>query len=106
MLRQQHTSEGHGNREHKGSHGISSSPDLMHLAHQHVVMNGICGFYNTYVTSIALNRTGWHYYIVFVGLNVVYGKSSPLSKRHFDRLNLASQVSSGSSLALKHEVGR
>lgn len=28
--------------------------------------------YNTYVTSIALNSIDWRYYLIFVGLNIIY----------------------------------
>lgn len=29
--------------------------------------------YNTYVTAVALEAIDWKYYIIFVGLNLVYG---------------------------------
>lgn len=43
---------------------------------QHVIMSNLANFYNTFVTAIALENIQWKYYILFVCLNVVYGKSS------------------------------
>ena len=40
---------------------------------QHVIMSNCANLYNTYVTAIAMDAISWKYYIVFVGLNLVYG---------------------------------
>lgn len=40
----------------------------------HVIMSNCANLYNTYVTAIALEAIGWKYYLVFVALNLVYGK--------------------------------
>lgn len=40
---------------------------------QHVIISNIANLYNTYVTSIALEAIDWRYYLIFVGLNVIYG---------------------------------
>lgn len=42
----------------------------------HVLMNNTANFYNTYVTAVALDAISWKYYLVFVALNVVYGKQT------------------------------
>ena len=39
----------------------------------HVIMNNTASFYNTYVTAVALKAITWKYYLIFVGLNVIYG---------------------------------
>ncbi|ODN98264.1 sugar transporter [Cryptococcus wingfieldii CBS 7118] len=38
----------------------------------HVIMSNCANLYNTYVTAVALEAIGWKYYLVFVGLNLVY----------------------------------
>ncbi|POS73460.1 hypothetical protein DHEL01_v208144 [Diaporthe helianthi] len=38
----------------------------------HVILSNCANLYNTYVTAVAVEATGWHYYLVFVGLNLVY----------------------------------
>ncbi|KAH8788193.1 putative hexose transport-related protein [Diaporthe sp. PMI_573] len=39
----------------------------------HVILSNCANLYNTYVTAVALESIDWHYYFVFVGLNLVYG---------------------------------
>ncbi|POR31422.1 Hexose transport-protein [Tolypocladium paradoxum] len=39
----------------------------------HVILSNCANLYNTYVTAIALDAIDWRYYLVFVGLNVIYG---------------------------------
>lgn len=39
---------------------------------QHVILSNCANLYNTYVTAVALEAIDWHYYFVFVGLNLVY----------------------------------
>lgn len=39
---------------------------------QHVILSNCANLYNTYVTAVAVEAIGWHYYLVFVGLNLVY----------------------------------
>ena len=41
-------------------------------ASQHVILSNCANLYNTYVTAIALDSIDWRYYLIFVGLNVVY----------------------------------
>ncbi|KAG8157183.1 hypothetical protein KVR01_012891 [Diaporthe batatas] len=38
----------------------------------HVILSNCANLYNTYVTAVAVEATGWHYYLVFVGLNLAY----------------------------------
>lgn len=40
---------------------------------KHVIMSNCANLYNTYVTAIALEAIDWHYYLIFVGLNLLYG---------------------------------
>ena len=40
-------------------------------------MSNCANLYNTYVTAIAMDAISWKYYFVFVGLNLVYGLSTP-----------------------------
>lgn len=37
-----------------------------------MILSNIANLYNTYVTAIALDVIDWRYYLIFVGLNVVY----------------------------------
>lgn len=37
-----------------------------------MILSNCANLYNTYVTAVAVEATGWHYYLVFVGLNLVY----------------------------------
>lgn len=46
----------------------------MKFLRQHVIMSNCANLYNTFVTAIALDAIGWKYYLVFVALNLVYGK--------------------------------
>lgn len=39
---------------------------------QHVIFSNTANLYNTYVTAIALDSIDWRYYLIFVGLNLVY----------------------------------
>lgn len=39
---------------------------------QHVIIGNLANLYNTYVTAVALEAIDWRYYLIFVGLNVVY----------------------------------
>ncbi|KAG6011110.1 hypothetical protein E4U43_008506 [Claviceps pusilla] len=39
----------------------------------HVILSNCANLYNTYVTAIALDEIDWRYYLIFVGLNIVYG---------------------------------
>lgn len=39
----------------------------------HVIMSNCANLYNTFVTAVALEAIDWRYYLIFVGLNVVYG---------------------------------
>lgn len=36
-------------------------------------MSNCANLYNTFVTAVALEAIDWRYYLIFVGLNVVYG---------------------------------
>ncbi|KAL6909278.1 general substrate transporter [Trichoderma evansii] len=38
----------------------------------HVIFSNSANLYNTYVTAIALEAIDWRYYLVFVGLNLIY----------------------------------
>ncbi|KAL2213005.1 hexose transport protein [Sarocladium strictum] len=38
----------------------------------HVILSNCANLYNTYVTAIALEAIDWHYYLIFVGLNIIY----------------------------------
>ncbi|CEJ82447.1 Putative Hexose transport-related protein [[Torrubiella] hemipterigena] len=38
----------------------------------HVIISNIANLYNTFVTSIALDSIDWRYYLIFVGLNIIY----------------------------------
>lgn len=40
---------------------------------QHVILSNCANLYNTYVTAIALEAIDWRYYLIFVGLNLIYG---------------------------------
>ncbi|RCI14523.1 hypothetical protein L249_6660 [Ophiocordyceps polyrhachis-furcata BCC 54312] len=39
----------------------------------HVLLSNVANLYNAYVTAIALEAIDWRYYLVFVGLNMLYG---------------------------------
>ncbi|KAJ4417684.1 hypothetical protein N0V82_006045 [Gnomoniopsis sp. IMI 355080] len=39
----------------------------------HVIIGNCANLYNTYVTAVALEAIDWKYYLIFVGLNLVYG---------------------------------
>ncbi|KAL6867165.1 general substrate transporter [Trichoderma novae-zelandiae] len=39
----------------------------------HVIMSNCANLYNTYVTAVALEAINWRYYLIFVGLNLIYG---------------------------------
>lgn len=39
---------------------------------QHVIIANCANLYNTFVTAIALEAIDWRYYLIFVGLNVIY----------------------------------
>ncbi|QUC19124.1 uncharacterized protein UV8b_03365 [Ustilaginoidea virens] len=39
----------------------------------HVILSNCANLYNTYVTAIALEAIDWRYYLIFVGLNLLYG---------------------------------
>jgi hypothetical protein len=39
---------------------------------QHVIFSNTANLYNTYVTAIALDSIDWRYYLIFVGLNIIY----------------------------------
>ncbi|EQL02224.1 hexose transport- protein [Ophiocordyceps sinensis CO18] len=39
----------------------------------HVILSNCANLYNSYVTAIALDALDWRYYLIFVGLNMVYG---------------------------------
>ncbi|KAM4057352.1 major facilitator superfamily protein [Hirsutella rhossiliensis] len=39
----------------------------------HVILSNSANLYNSYVTAIALDALDWRYYLVFVGLNMIYG---------------------------------
>ncbi|KAG5920410.1 hypothetical protein E4U42_006201 [Claviceps africana] len=39
----------------------------------HVILSNCANLYNTYVTAVALDAIDWRYYLVFVGLNLLYG---------------------------------
>ncbi|PHH77559.1 hypothetical protein CDD80_491 [Ophiocordyceps camponoti-rufipedis] len=39
----------------------------------HVLLGNMANLYNAYVTAIAFEAIGWRYYLVFVGLNILYG---------------------------------
>lgn len=36
-------------------------------------MSNCANLYNTYVTAVALEAINWRYYLIFVGLNLIYG---------------------------------
>ncbi|KAM0245771.1 hypothetical protein ACHAQJ_010453 [Trichoderma viride] len=38
----------------------------------HVIFSNTANLYNTYVTAIALDSIDWRYYLIFVGLNLIY----------------------------------
>ncbi|KAK9443237.1 Lactose permease [Metarhizium brunneum] len=38
----------------------------------HVILSNCANLYNTYVTAIALDSIDWRYYLIFVGLNLLY----------------------------------
>jgi hypothetical protein len=38
----------------------------------HVIISNCANLYNTYVTAIALDSIDWRYYLIFVGLNLIY----------------------------------
>ncbi|KAK0763265.1 hypothetical protein N5P37_004251 [Trichoderma harzianum] len=38
----------------------------------HVIMSNCANLYNTYVTAVALEAINWRYYLIFVGLNLIY----------------------------------
>ncbi|KAJ9144181.1 Hexose transport-related protein [Pleurostoma richardsiae] len=38
----------------------------------HVIISNCANLYNTYVTAVALDAIDWRYYLIFVGLNVIY----------------------------------
>lgn len=44
----------------------------MLIRSQHVILSNCANLYNTYVTAIALEAIDWHYYLIFVGLNLIY----------------------------------
>lgn len=35
-------------------------------------MSNCANLYNTYVTAVALEAINWRYYLIFVGLNLIY----------------------------------
>ncbi|RDA84475.1 hypothetical protein CP532_0080 [Ophiocordyceps camponoti-leonardi (nom. inval.)] len=39
----------------------------------HVLLSNVANLYNAYVTAIAFEAIDWRYYLVFVGLNIMYG---------------------------------
>ncbi|PHH91576.1 hypothetical protein CDD83_11112 [Cordyceps sp. RAO-2017] len=39
----------------------------------HVILSNCANLYNSYVTAIALEAIDWRYYLIFVGLNLLYG---------------------------------
>ncbi|KAG6041483.1 hypothetical protein E4U41_004060 [Claviceps citrina] len=39
----------------------------------HVILSNCANLYNTYVTAVALDAIDWRYYLIFVGLNIMYG---------------------------------
>lgn len=43
------------------------------LTVQHVILSNCANLYNSYVTAVALEALYWRYYVVFVGLNIMYG---------------------------------
>lgn len=38
----------------------------------HVIISNCANLYNTFVTAVALEKIDWRYYIIFVGLNIIY----------------------------------
>ncbi|KAL7930260.1 general substrate transporter [Trichoderma chlorosporum] len=38
----------------------------------HVIFSNCANLYNTYVTAVALEAINWRYYLIFVGLNLIY----------------------------------